>query len=224
MQTAERDVSVILRGTGGQHAASRRCMMTRILEPQLVGNDELARLLDTAAASTRKRAHLLLHADHQDQVQRLLIGLEPPSYVRPHVHSEQWEMIVLLRGRFDFLIFDPQAELVQRLAMSAAAPVAQIPPGTWHGGVRSSRPAALRGAGFSSEPRGRVDVRVGVGRRRRSVATKGLRGHDSGEWVRSDRRQKQRRRSRRSSYPCRQACQAPEQAPPGPWPRQVPVP
>jgi cupin fold WbuC family metalloprotein len=44
-------------------------------------------------------------------------------------------MIVLLRGRFDFLIFDPQAELVQRLAMSAAAPVAQIPPGTWHGGV-----------------------------------------------------------------------------------------
>jgi len=50
-------------------------MMTRILEPQLVGNDELARLLDTAAASTRKRAHLLLHADHQDQVQRLLIGL-----------------------------------------------------------------------------------------------------------------------------------------------------
>jgi cupin fold WbuC family metalloprotein len=135
MQTAERDVSVILRGTGGQHAASRRCMMTRILEPQLVGNDEVARLLDTAAASTRKRAHLLLHADHQDQVQRLLIGLEPPSYVRPHVHSEQWEMIVLLRGRFDFLIFDPQAELVQRLAMSAAAPVAQIPPGTWHGGV-----------------------------------------------------------------------------------------
>ena len=62
--------------------------MTRILEPQLVGNDDIARLLDTAAASTRKRAHLLLHADHQDQVQRLLIGLEPPSYVRPHVHSE----------------------------------------------------------------------------------------------------------------------------------------
>jgi hypothetical protein len=72
--------------------------MTRTLEPQLVGNDELVRLLDTAAASTRKRAHLLLHADHQDQVQRLLIGLEPATYVRPHVHSEQWEMIVLLRG------------------------------------------------------------------------------------------------------------------------------
>jgi cupin fold WbuC family metalloprotein len=44
-------------------------------------------------------------------------------------------MIVLLRGRLDFLIFDPQTELVQRLAMSVASPVAQIPRGTWHSGV-----------------------------------------------------------------------------------------
>jgi len=55
--------------------------MTRNREPQLVGSEQLARLLETAAASTRKRSHLLLHADHQDPVQRLLIGLEPESYV-----------------------------------------------------------------------------------------------------------------------------------------------
>ncbi len=109
--------------------------MTRNREPQLVGSEQLARLLETAAASTRKRSHLLLHADHQDPVQRLLIGLEPESYVRAHVHIEQWEMMVLLRGRFDFLIFNPQAELVQRLVMSVASPVAQIPRGTWHSGV-----------------------------------------------------------------------------------------
>jgi cupin fold WbuC family metalloprotein len=75
--------------------------MTRNREPQLVGSEQMARLLQTAAASARKRSHLLLHADHHDPVQRLLIGLEPESYVRAHVHSEQWEMIVLLRGRFD---------------------------------------------------------------------------------------------------------------------------
>jgi cupin fold WbuC family metalloprotein len=109
--------------------------MTQPEAPQLVGSEQVDRLLETAAASTRKRAHLLLHADQKDQVQRLLIGLEPASYVRPHVHSEQWEMIVLLRGRFDFLIFDPQAELLQRLAMSEASPVVQIPRGTWHSGV-----------------------------------------------------------------------------------------
>jgi cupin fold WbuC family metalloprotein len=109
--------------------------MTQCKAPQLVGSEQLALLLQAATASTRKRSHLLLHADQQDQVQRLLIALEPESYVRPHVHGEQWEMIVLLRGRFDFLIFDPQAELVQRLAMSIASPVVQIPRGTWHSGV-----------------------------------------------------------------------------------------
>jgi cupin fold WbuC family metalloprotein len=109
--------------------------MTQSKTPQLVGSEQLAPLLEAATASTRKRSHLLLHADQQDQVQRLLIALEPESYVRPHVHGEQWEMIVLLRGRFDFLIFDPQAELLQRLAMSVASPVVQIPRGTWHSGV-----------------------------------------------------------------------------------------
>jgi cupin fold WbuC family metalloprotein len=109
--------------------------MTQSEASQLVGSEQLVRLLETAAVSTRKRSHLLLHADQQDQVQRLLIGIEPESYVRPHVHSQQWEMMVLLRGRFDFLIFNPQAELVQRLAMSVASPVAQIPRGTWHSGV-----------------------------------------------------------------------------------------
>jgi len=39
---------------------------------------------EAAAAGARRRSHMLLHADHQDQVQRLLIALEPNSYVRPH--------------------------------------------------------------------------------------------------------------------------------------------
>ena len=103
--------------------------------PQHIMEPQLAQLADAAAASARRRSHILLHADHQDQVQRLLIALEPDSYVRPHVHSEQWEMLVLLRGRLDLLIFGAQAELTQRLAMSAASPVVQIPRGTWHGGV-----------------------------------------------------------------------------------------
>ena len=79
--------------------------------PQHITERQLTQLADVAAASARRRSHMLLHADHQDQVQRLLIALEPNSYVRPHLHSEQWEMIVLLRGQFDFLIVSPAAEL-----------------------------------------------------------------------------------------------------------------
>ena len=103
--------------------------------PVLIDEPRLLRLMEESAASARRRSHILLHANHQDQVQRLLIGLEPGSYVRPHQHSVQWEMIVLLRGRLDLLIFGPEAELVQRLSLGAASPVAQVPSGTWHGGV-----------------------------------------------------------------------------------------
>jgi cupin fold WbuC family metalloprotein len=103
--------------------------------PVLIDERQLAQLAQDAVAGARRRSHILLHEDHQDQVQRLLIALEPDSYVRPHMHSVQWEMIVLLRGRLDLLIFDPQSQLVQRLALGTASPVAQIPPATWHSGV-----------------------------------------------------------------------------------------
>jgi cupin fold WbuC family metalloprotein len=113
--------------------------MTPSERPQHVTEPQLTQLADAAAGSARRRSHILLHADHQDQVQRLLIALEPDSYVRPHVHSEQWEMIVLLRGRLDLLIFTPQAELTQRLAMSAASPVGKSRAASGMAGSRWSR-------------------------------------------------------------------------------------
>ena len=63
--------------------------MTHGERPQRIDRRQLEDMLEKAAASARRRSHILLHADHQDQVQRLLIGLEPDSYVRRHVHSEQ---------------------------------------------------------------------------------------------------------------------------------------
>jgi cupin fold WbuC family metalloprotein len=109
--------------------------MAEFEQPQHVGDQQLRELLTHAAESTRRRSHLLLHANHQDPVQRLLIALETDSYIRPHMHSEQWEMLILLRGRLDVLIFDPEAEIVQRLAMNVAAPIVQIPRATWHTAV-----------------------------------------------------------------------------------------
>ena len=109
--------------------------MTKSKRPQFIGDEQLTQLAREARAATRRRSHILLHENHEDQVQRLLIGLEPDSYVRPHVHSEQWEMIVLLRGRIDVLIFSREAELMQRLSMSARSPVVQIPRGICHSGV-----------------------------------------------------------------------------------------
>lgn len=99
---------------------------------------EAARLDDLAEAarnSPRGRAHLLLHAGHQDQVQRLLIALDPRTYVRAHKHSEQWEMLILLRGQVDIVMLNDDARLRQRVRLSAAAPVIQIPTTQCHSAV-----------------------------------------------------------------------------------------
>jgi cupin fold WbuC family metalloprotein len=113
--------------------AQNRRPDNRLPAIQSVGPAAIADLLGTADASERKRSHLLLHGGHHDQVQRLAIMLERGTYVRPHQHSEQWEMLALLRGRCDLLQFSPQGQLVSRIEMSAACPIVQIPIGAWHG-------------------------------------------------------------------------------------------
>jgi len=87
----------------------------------------LSQLCEAARLSPRGRSHLLLHAGHDDQVQRLLIALEPSTYVRAHKHSEQWEMLVLLRGQVDVLLLSDEGSLLRRETLNTAAPVIQIP-------------------------------------------------------------------------------------------------
>jgi cupin fold WbuC family metalloprotein len=96
----------------------------------------LNELLRQARASPRRRSHLLLHAGHDDQVQRLAIALRRGTYVRPHVHSAQWEMLVLLRGNADLLFFDTAGKLQARTALASdRTAVIQIPPGQVHSAV-----------------------------------------------------------------------------------------
>jgi cupin fold WbuC family metalloprotein len=105
----------------------------QVPDVQVVDATTIADLISKAETSARKRTHLLLHGGHHDQVQRMAIMLEPGTYLRPHRHSEQWEILALLRGRCDLLKFSPQGELTGRIEMSSASPVVQIPIGTWHG-------------------------------------------------------------------------------------------
>jgi cupin fold WbuC family metalloprotein len=100
---------------------------------QVVDAVAIAELLGKAESSERKRTHLLLHGGHHDPVQRLVIALEPGTYVRPHRHSQQWEILALLRGGCDLLKFDAQGQVTGRVAMSNKSPVVQIAIGTWHG-------------------------------------------------------------------------------------------
>ncbi|WP_065648934.1 WbuC family cupin fold metalloprotein [Pantoea eucrina] len=69
-----------------------------------------------AEQSVRKRAHFLLHASHDDKVQRLLIGLVSGSVVEPHYHelSHQWELFTVLEGELDIRLYDTQGAVVRQ--------------------------------------------------------------------------------------------------------------
>jgi cupin fold WbuC family metalloprotein len=107
--------------------------MSNAEEFHAVDHKTIAEMARDASESERKRVHLLLHSGHNDQVQRLIIVLQPETYVRPHHHPLQWEMLILLQGRGSLLRFSADGEILDRLEMSAAVPVAQIPADAWHG-------------------------------------------------------------------------------------------
>ena len=102
---------------------------------QTVDHRQIADLAARARTVPRKRTHLLLHEGPADPVQRLIIVLQPNTYVRPHHHSRQWEMLVLQQGRGNLLIFDSDARLTDRIELSPRSSVVQIPIGVWHGFV-----------------------------------------------------------------------------------------
>ena len=117
--------------------------MSKVPQVRVVDHDQIAELAAQATAEPRKRAHLLLHDGPADPVQRLMIVLQSNSYVRPHHHSRQWEMLVLQQGRGSLLIFDSSARLADLIELSPTAPVVQIPVGLWHGFVALERNTAV---------------------------------------------------------------------------------
>lgn len=89
-----------------------------------------------AAASPRKRAHHNLHPTLEDPIHRLVMAMEPGTYVRPHRHMKppKWELILALRGRAAILIFSDDGTVLERVEVEAAGHCRgyEIPAGAWH--------------------------------------------------------------------------------------------
>jgi cupin fold WbuC family metalloprotein len=98
---------------------------------QHLGPAEIIALFREAEFSPRKRAHLLLHRSHADQVQRLMIACCVGTYVRPHYHPEQWELMSLLEGDADVITFDADGRVTRRRSMQLG-PVVQIAQNVLH--------------------------------------------------------------------------------------------
>ena len=93
-------------------------------------------LNDSAKASERHRSHFSLHHSLDDPFQRMVVGIEPRSYIRPHRHqiTPKPESLFCLRGRIGVVIFDDSGESVQAIELGSTGPTwgCDLEPGIWH--------------------------------------------------------------------------------------------
>ena len=102
-----------------------------------IDNKILTELCDKARSSPRRRAHLNLHPELDDPVQRLVVAVEPDSYIQPHRHTEsgKWELLIVIKGCFQVLIFDHTGTILDKQTLSSTdqlSRIIEIPESTWH--------------------------------------------------------------------------------------------
>ncbi|MBI3772053.1 MAG: WbuC family cupin fold metalloprotein [Gammaproteobacteria bacterium] len=103
---------------------------------KLINQSMIGNLTAQAQQSPRARTNLNLHTQYDDPVQRLLIAIEPGSYVRPHRHldANKWELFLIVRGRIAAVFFDDEGRMQDRILLSPQGPDHgfEIVPGQWH--------------------------------------------------------------------------------------------
>lgn len=89
-----------------------------------------------AAASPRLRMNRNFHTSADYPCHRLIIALEPGSYIPPHCHGNpaKDETILMLRGRIGVLLFDSEGQVTEARILDPAQGCLglTIPHGTFH--------------------------------------------------------------------------------------------
>jgi len=103
--------------------------MLKLIDDKLLNN-----LVAEAAQKPRQRSHYNVHQSFDDPVQKLIVAATPMSYFRPHRHPDKSEFAVVLRGRFDILLFDDDGRVSVRQPVGdgTGTPAFEIPANTWH--------------------------------------------------------------------------------------------
>lgn len=103
---------------------------------KLLDSSLFTNLSRQAAESARLRHHHNLHNSPDETCQRLLIGMEPGTYVHPHRHllDPKPECLLGLRGRMALVIFGDGGEIQKLQIFGKGEPVLgiDIPAGVWH--------------------------------------------------------------------------------------------
>ena len=101
---------------------------------KLISTALLDELAAKAASSPRRRTHHNLHSSPTDWVQRFIVVAMPDTYVRPHRHWTKSELVTVIRGRFEMVLFDEAGHVTGRhIVGEGTANIAyELPEGTLH--------------------------------------------------------------------------------------------
>lgn len=101
-----------------------------------IGTEITKDLIDQSQKSPRLRSHFNIHDSLEDDIQRLLICLQPGTYIRPHYHPEEdkKELIVLLQGKCTCINFDKLGNVTDQVTLShkSGTVVSEFPPSEYH--------------------------------------------------------------------------------------------
>ncbi|OGV67459.1 MAG: hypothetical protein A2283_01530 [Lentisphaerae bacterium RIFOXYA12_FULL_48_11] len=97
-------------------------------------------LLDDLSAQAktvqRLRKNYNIHVSETEPCNRLLNGLEPGTYVKPHRHDDPMkdEAMVMVRGKMGLVTFDNNGNILEAVLMEAGGDVVaiSIPHGVFH--------------------------------------------------------------------------------------------
>jgi cupin fold WbuC family metalloprotein len=103
--------------------------------PRFLDQALFAELAAQASATPRLRQHHNLH-QMTDACHRMVVGLQPGSYIPPHRHlaDDKAETLLALQGCFGVLIFTDTGEVVEQRILQAGGECAgvDLPPGVFH--------------------------------------------------------------------------------------------
>lgn len=101
---------------------------------KLISTALLDELAAKAAVSPRRRAHHNIHSSPTETLQRFIVVAQRGSYVRPHRHWTKSELVTVLRGSFELVIFDDAGVVTARQVIGDGTPNAafELPQATWH--------------------------------------------------------------------------------------------
>ena len=82
-----------------------------------INNDLVEQIIEEASQSQRYMARLLMHFDHEDPVQEMLIAMGRDCMVMPNRSIGWSESLQIVNGELLLIVFDDNGKIVQRVEM-----------------------------------------------------------------------------------------------------------